>query len=513
MAHVYPAKPSPWRTRIPIILIIVLALLIGLVVAARAFNIWPGTGPSSDSNAITVTYTSEDEENAAQGVVDSPLTIKVRIPWSTGSQDTIISGVALQFLDDTNAPARFGNAPFEAFALKPTFDVAVWEWRGSVPSDPGKYHSRIQVSALYNEELSGITELPDPVFEAVPEPGEPVTSGYVFASDSNLWILTTDTSKQRRLTFFPQFYEYADKPQWSPDGSRIAFTYSPRADESGLAATEIWTLTPGGTPEPFLQSVNGESFLDASWSGDGKYIYYTVDTFATAPADTTGTTTSFGEDVLIERMELATGTREQWMPSAQMPATVGNTGDTVFLEYVPPTGEVQGIIAPLQRLVRSKSDGETRTVLIDETVFQLMYAPSVSPDGKWVVFAAVNIPPLGKEPFPTTIPYGTPAPNVTPGSGSGFDLFSWLGLAPRPAEAHGLPWDIFLVSAEGGSPIRLTTMDEDQPYPIWLDNSTIAFMGTTGLYNISIEADGSPIDVPIRVHEGAVHGGLSWRGP
>jgi hypothetical protein len=210
-------------------------------------------------------------------------------------------------------------------------------------------------------------------------------------------------------------------------------------------------------------------------------------------------------------MELASGVREQWMPTAQMPAPVGDTGDTVFIEYVPPTGDMQGLIAPLQRLVRAGADGETRTTLIDETVFQLMYAPAISPDGKWVVFAAVNIPPMGKEPFPTTIPYGTPAPNVTPGGG--LDLLAWLGLAPRSAQAHGLPWDLFLVSAEGGSPIRLTTMDEDQPYPIWLDNTTIAFMGATGLYNLSIEAGGSPINVPTRLHEGAIHGGLSWRGP
>jgi WD40-like Beta Propeller Repeat len=511
MAHVYTPQPSPWRTRLPLVIVLALAVLIFLAVGARALGIWPGA-EASDPNAITVSYITEAGDNSTQGVVDSPLRIRVRIPWSTGSQDTIISGVALQILDDTNAIARFGNAQSEAFALKPTFDVAEWEWRGSVPSDPGKYHARIQVTALYNEERNGITELPNPAFEAVPEPGEPVRSGYVFASDSNLWLLTTDLSKQRRLTYFPQFYEYADKPQWSPDGSRIAFTYSPRADEDGLPATEIWTISPGGTPQPLVQSVGGESFLDATWSGDGKYLYYTVDTFVTTPTtDTTGTAASFGNDVHIERMEVATGAREQWMPSAQMPSGAGATGDTVFIEYVPPTDELQGFIAPLQRLVRAEADGETRGILVDETVFQLMYAPSVSPDGKWVAFAAVNIPPIGKEPFPTTIPYGTPAPNVTPSGG--FDFFGWLGLAPRTAEAHGLPWDIFLVSSEGGKPIRLTTMDEDLPYPIWLDNTSIAFMGATGLYKLSIEGDGSPTGVPTRLHEGAIHGGLSWRGP
>lgn len=508
MAHIYNTQTSPWRTRIPIIAIIVIAVLICLAVGARAIGIWPGD--NADPNAVSVEFVSEGGANSNQGVVNSPLRIRIRIPWSTGSQDTIISSVALQVLNDTNIPARFGTSTSDAIALKPTFDVAVWEWRGSVPTDPGKYHARVQITALYNKERNAIVELLNPDFEAVPEKGEALKTGYVFAMDSNLWLMQTDTSRQRRLTFFPEFYEYADKPQWSPDGTRVAFTYSPRAIDNALPVTEIWTVAPGSDPQPLVQSHTGQSYLDPAWSEDGKYLYYTVDSSsADLVTDTTG---SLGSDVTIERVEVATGIREQWMPSSQMATSVGSSEDMVFVEYVPPTDEVEGFIAPLQRLVRAKPNSEDRTILLDENVFQLMYAPSGSPDGKWIVFAAVNIPPMGKDPFPTTIPfYGTPAPGVTPGGG--FDIFSWLGLAPRTAEAHGLPWDIFMVSSEGGEPIRLTTMDEDQPYPIWLNNTTVAFMGATGLYTISINADGSPIGIPTRIHDGSPHGGLSWQGP
>lgn len=470
------------------------------------FGFWPG---DPKTNTVTVEYVTEEGNTTNQGVVDSPLRVRIHIPWSTGSQDTIISNVSLQILNDTNIPAQFGPTTGEALAMKPTFDVAIWEWRGSVPSGTGKYHIRVQIERLYDKTFKEIDELLNPALTAMPETGAALKSGFVFSMDSNLWMLSTDTTRQRRLTYFPEFYEYADKPQWSPDGKNIAFTYSPRTINNALPAYEIWTVSPGGTPKPAAQSHTGESYLDAAWSADGKYLYYTVDN--SANVDVMTTTTSMSSNVKIERVEVATGVREQWMPESQMATAIGGTSDMAFIEYVEPTGDQQGFIAPLQRLSRASADGETHKVLIDETVFQLIYAPSGSPDGKWIVFAAVNIPPIGKDPFPTTIPfYNTPTPTK---SGDQFDFFSWLGLEPKKAAAHGLPWDLFMVSTDGGTPIRLTTMDEDQPYPIWLDNTTIAFMGATGLYKLSINPDGSPIGIPTKIHEGSPHGGLSWLGP
>jgi Tol biopolymer transport system component len=161
------------------------------------------------------------------------------------------------------------------------------------------------------------------------------------------------------------------------------------------------------------------------------------------------------------------------------------------------------VVAPPERLMKASEDGKSPVVLADETQFQLMYSPRMSPDGKWVAFAAINVPPLNST---------LPTPTSTSGGGP-FDLLGWLGLAPRNAQAHGLPWDVYLVPSAGGEPIRLTKLDEDQPVPTWLDNSTIAFMGTQGLFKISIDGNGNPQGNPVKLHDGAPHGGLSWRGP
>jgi Tol biopolymer transport system component len=304
-------------------------------------------------------------------------------------------------------------------------------------------------------------------------------------------MLSTDTKRQRRLTYFPDFYEYADKPVWSPDGSKIAFTYSPRTDPGQLPATEIRQVDPGGTnPRELVTHDEGESLLDPSWSPDGKYLYFTVDTSASlSTQDSAG---ALGMNVRIDRLDVATGVRSHWKDRAQMPGSDGPGGETVYLEYVEPSGSDEGLIAPPQRLMSALPDGGSPRQVVDDKAFQAMYAPRMSPDGKWVVFAAVNVPPP---------------------SGTKLDILTWLGLAPRTAAAHGLPWDLYLVPASGGAATRLTKLDEDQPFPIWLDNSTIAFMGTTGLYRVGIDAGGNPAGAPEKLHPGAPHGGLTWLKP
>ena len=177
-------------------------------------------------------------------------------------------------------------------------------------------------------------------------------------------------------------------------------------------------------------------------------------------------------------------------------------------------------IAPLQRMVRVSPDGKTKSVIVAENSFQNMYAPVMSPDGNWIAFAATNVPPenavitpLIPPNLPTDVPVpGVPVPTITPGGGS-VDLFALLGLKAQTAQAHGLPWDLFLVPVGGGTPIRLTHMDEDQPYVTWTGNNTINFMGISGLYQLKIDANGYPTTRPSKLHDGAPHGGLSWHKP
>ena len=126
-------------------------------------------------------------------------------------------------------------------------------------------------------------------------------------------------------------------------------------------------------------------------------------------------------------------------------------------------------------------------------MFVAMDYPTVSPDGKWVAFAAIYLPRKGGQ--------------------QGFDLLSWLGLKPELASAHGLPWDMFLVSMEGGTPIKISAMSDDQPHPAWLSNTVFAYMGSYAMYKVEIDSSGKPLQAPQEIHEGVSHGGLTWHGP
>jgi hypothetical protein len=481
--------------------------VVAAVIASRLFGLWGGTpvlGPTSAPDAVTVTYTTEGGAGTGWGTVNSPMKVDVKVGWSTGSQDTVLSDVTLQLLDQANQPAVFGTGVITGgLDMKPTFDIATWEWDGSVPSKPGIYHAQVQIKALYNKARDGTVDLPGPTVEARAESGPPLTGGYVFAQNANLWILSSDLSRQRRLTYFPDFYEYADQPSWAPDGKTIAFTYSPKTDPSQLPATDIWQVNPDGSnPRPLVTHQDGESLLDPSWSADGKYLYFTSDTSAsTVYTNTTGSGGSgllAGATVAVERLDLSSGKREQWMPAAQMATNNVPGGDTVYLQYVPSQNGQDGLAAPSERLMKASSGTGAPVKLADETEFQLMYAPRISPDGKWTAFAAINVPP---------------APPVTPSPSGSLDLFGWLGLKPQTAEAHGLPWDMYLVPSAGGQPIRLSNLNEDQPVSVWLDNSTMAFMGTYGLYKVSIDSNGNPVGQPTKMRDGVVHGGLTWHSP
>jgi hypothetical protein len=180
------------------------------------------------------------------------------------------------------------------------------------------------------------------------------------------------------------------------------------------------------------------------------------------------------------------------MEQSQMPSAEGAGELVAYLEYVPVAPNAAGLIAPPQRLMVAGLDGKSPRVVLDEHAFQAMYIPRISPNGKWIAFAAVNQPPP---------------------QGWLFDPLEWLGIKPRTASAHGLPWDVYLVPTEGGAPVRLSKLDEDQPFPAWLDDSTIAFMGINGLYKVQIDGSGAAVGQPVKVHEGAAHGGLSWHAP
>lgn len=478
-----PSKSQPVAgPRRTVTILIVGALVLALaVLAARTF----APGLFAD-NSVAVEYTTESGKGINEGTVNSPLLVTLRLPWSGGTGDSILASVSLILLDEFGRPAEYGGSPAPGLPLRPTLDIKTWEYAGSLPSKPGTYHLRIQWRRLSGDTSVQALDLEEPVLIARAESGSPLTSGYIFNADGELWILSTDGKRERRFTFLSTVLDRVEYPAWSPDGSRVAFAYLKDIASNELPKTSIWTLNADGTGlTQVVEHGPDESLHYPQWSPDGRYIYFTVENLL---RDENGVPLPRR----VDRVELATGVRSQWLARSYMAVPTGSGEEVIYLEEI---GDSQGL-APLLQVSTAASDQGPHKVVVPPNDFFDLYAPRMSPDRKWVVFAAAVQNPVN-----------------TPTARRDFDPWSWLSFEPRTASAHNFPWELYIVPASGGPATRLTSLSDDQPHAVWLDNSTIAFMGIKGLYTLTITPDGKPAGEPARLINGVQHSTLTWHAP
>jgi Tol biopolymer transport system component len=298
--------------------------------------------------------------------------------------------------------------------------------------------------------------------------------------------MSTDGTRQRRFSFLSTPADRVEYPAWSPDGKLIAFSYLTGIAANELPKTSIWTINADGTNvRSLVEHGPNETLYYPQWSADGNYLYFTVENVS-AEINTAQ------QPKRIDRVEIATGIRSQWIPSASQPAPTGAGEELVFVE------ELTDPDNPYSRLNISKatSDEAPHTAVVPNSAFYDLYAPKVSPDGKWVVFAAAQTT-SGKADNPS----------------ADFDFFSWLTFQPRTASAHNFPWDLYLVPASGGKIQRLTNLNDDQPYSAWIDNQTIAFIGIKGLFKLTVDETGKAEGDPVRLTDGVQHSALTWHAP
>lgn len=464
-----------------------------MLAAVWRFNtrVSSGGAPEASADDLAVSYATEQGEGATEGVVNSPVVVSVRVPRSYEASGTVIAMVELSFVDAAGNPARYGGKALNPFGMQPTIAKGMWSYTASIPSVPGAYHARVQLRAGASRSVVGSFDLVQFPLAAVAETGPPLMNGYVGILNNDLWKFAPDLTKRRRLTFFDPATEVVDSPAWAPDGTAVAYTYGRRTDPSQTLAMHVRLIQADGSDDrELLGHGPNQSLLHPTWAADDQSLYFTVET---------GARTSPIQDFLgravgerhVERLALGSGMRTTVAASTLMLASNPVGDELVYLEDVPPQDTWAS--APLQqRLVRrTLRTGETQ-VLVDTQRYLLMDAPQISPNGRWVAFSAIN---------------------SAPPTGRGLDFFQWLFFVPQPAAAHGLPWDIYLVPLAGGTSMRLTMLDEDEPYAVWLDNATLAFIGAQGLYKVAIDEAGKSVGDPQKLDVGARQRKLTWRAP
>lgn len=490
-------------------LVVCLSLVVAAVVLATVFNTSgpsPGATPTaqggpSPANA-SARYTTDAGPGVNEGTADTPLKIEAVFPRKSQSDEDALSAVQVELVDETGAPAQFGGETPKGMDMQSTIDLETWVYEGSVPSKPGLYHPRFTLKRLFGNLPPETVELATTTIRSVADTGQRPTSGYVYSANSDLWLMSTDAKKRYRLTFLKlrEGGQYADNPAWSPDGKQIAFTYLPAVASSEIPATDIWVMNGDGTGmKEMVAHGRNEALSAPAWSKDGKYLYFTVEMLYDESAVETPTTGIQGASTWrIDRLELSTGARKEWLRNAFMPET-GGPGETImYVEEIPDAGIATptGASPAMNRLVRSNADGSGRVVVIESFPAFSIIGPQMSPDGKWVVFSSPM--PMGQGERKESRQR---------------DFWSWLFFEPEVAEAHGLPWDLYMVSANGGQPARLTSILDDEPHSTWLDNSMLAFMGVNGFFKLKVDVEGKAVGNPERLGDGFRHAALTWHGP
>jgi len=195
-----------------------------------------------------------------------------------------------------------------------------------------------------------------------------------FLSDSsghaNLWIVNTETSALRQITYERDPNVAVGVPLWSPDGRTIAFVYS--RGNQGLTFG-VWLVDPDGSN---LRNVANPG-LGPAWSADGRWVYYST---------WSGPTTT---DVALKKVPVDGGSAVT-LRTERLRNVIGLHGTTLYYAVERPlvdgTPEIE---------IRASTPEDAPSRLLAHIPgarvprWQICN-PSLSPDGKWLAQALTD---------------------------------------------------------------------------------------------------------------------------
>jgi eukaryotic-like serine/threonine-protein kinase len=274
-----------------------------------------------------------------------------------------------------------------------------------------------------------------------------------YTSNKDLYIASADGLEPRRLVTADGT---ASWPRWSPDGSRLRFTVN------GANGSAIWEIAADGSRlHPLLTGWNKPpAECCGSWTSDGRYFVFqssrggVADIWAMREAD------SLFHRVDHQPVQLTSGPTSTFAP---LPSTDGNQ---IFVRTIQPRGQLVRFDAKSGKydpLFPGASPGIQGTGV------------DFSRDGKWIAYMSYpdgslwRSRPDGSERSQLTYP---PLLAYMPRWSPDGSRIAFMGQMP------GKPWQLYIVSAQGGSPQQLIPDQRDQADPTWSpDGNTLAFGG------------------------------------
>lgn len=340
------------------------------------------------------------------------------------------------------------------------------------------------------------TRAPLSVVQPTPQGGLNVSGLFAFVSnDGNLKMQDVKTGAVSVLVptapkGYPQY------PAFSPDGQRVAYVYN-SFDAQGNVHSELHIINSDKSGDKALVSIADPTTALAfpAWSPDGKQVYVTK-IYPVPPSD---------QKAEIDRIP-ASGGQLATVIADGYESHLSPDGAKILFQRVDFTTYNAG-------LWMANSDGTIAKQLVATGAFSAVYGARFSPDASVIVFAASGPPRLALPGWQGNagsgdrmLAQGSGAiAGATQGDGCYFSLLGAC-LVGR-AEAHGLPWDLWLVDPQGTKFQRLTQIGADSPVPVWsTDGKYIAFFEATGIY--LMDSAGKAI---YRMSDYGGYGGFDWR--
>ncbi len=305
----------------------------------------------------------------------------------------------------------------------------------------------------------------------------------VFARQGNLWHSDGRAGPPRQLTRLGADV-FAEHPAVAPDGRRIAFiarSPGPITATLPVSITTLYLMNADGTDLRTLwQPPRGWVALPA-WGPDGRALYVGY-------SELRSSAQALVSDWLFEivRVDATTLERRTVIADARDPAITRDGTLMAYLHFDRDNASFAlHVAAP---------DGSSDREVIAAGSFSTFYAPRFSRDGKRMIVAAIGGPLTDEQGYPIRTQSRTPLEGLLD------------SLAPAVAEAHGAPWDLWVVNVDGTGLRRLPHVREDTPMAVFSpDGRQIVMMGAGGIY--LIDADGQH---PRLIDPLGDHGGLDW---
>ena len=265
----------------------------------------------------------------------------------------------------------------------------------------------------------------------------------------------------------------------SPDSKQLIMSYSPPPGENPAVVQALYIMPLDGSKPPellFTPRIKEDQYMQAEWSPDGKYVYYTHVNYQ-IPNDPNRIYPLFE----IFRMAYPGGTEESVAKGAYFPRLSLDSARLVYVSVDP--------LSIKNHLTIADPDGKNpqQVVVSGSYVPDVKDAPLFSPDGQSLLFSgAIPVPPQAYQP----------------------NWFEKL-VGIRVANANGgTPSDWWSVPVSGGEITRLTNIQSSSLYAsVSPDKNYVASFSAGGIF--VMKPDGSELTLVVPNLDG-FSGTVNW---